>query len=338
MKKAILITLLAIITISCSYNSEESNNADSKLSSTRSVTITPHIDQTQLYPYPSQQDRHYPYPIVHQSVYPYPPIPIRAATPNNSTPTTPTFMTPTVEPTPEFALRVPTTNPDVIQGLDGETQIALFDSNWYKDRLRDDVILKATPIQEATGAAKPRIVIFWVDIRITREQQKSIEYAPLTASVLAYDNNFYQEQWRSSSWVEVWNLESPLWSAGPTDGWHQRKYTAYDVTGDKQPEVILGGCAGFGQECSPKLAIWSLEGELLFSTQSTPEAIGAVITQDSRTIITREGRNFFQFNAAEMRPREILLSYFTWNGKTFTKVKTESRPFTDWNEPKPETL
>jgi hypothetical protein len=339
MKKFALTILLAMITVSCSYNSQESSTTESALSPAKSESITLNRIQTQPYPHPIEQDSHNPpYPIIQQSAHPIPKKPIQSTTPTLSTPNTPIFITPTVEPTPEFAFRVPTTNPEATQGLDEKIRMTLSDSNWYKERLRDDVILTAIPIREPTQATKPPIVVFWVDIHTTKDQRRSIEYAPLTASVLTYKDDFYQEQWRSSSWDELRYLESPLWSAGPIDEWHQRRYTIQDVTGDKQPEVILGGCAGFGQECSPTLAIWSLRGELLFLTQSTPEAMGAAIHQDSRTIITREGRDFFQFNAAEVRPREILLSYFTWDGRAFTKVKTESRPFTDWNEPKPEKL
>jgi hypothetical protein len=339
MKQIIIFILFLLFVVGCSSNAEDANGPSitplaqpvvpetAAIQTVMTTAAYPEIQNVQVYPFSTS--------------VPAATISIDAMFAPVATPFD-AFLTqvsqPTVTFTPEVFQRIPTTSTQLLQELPRSTASLLSASDWYAERIREDVIFDIIPVQHTVDQSAISLVVFWVKVGTDKLGQRTIEFSPVVASVLISDGKSYKEQWNTEQWSVRKGIESPLYTSGKQKGWYEQRFLAEDITGDNQPEVIISGCGGFGNQCSYSLGIWSLDGMQLFSTESTPVNIGATLSTNNGEPITREGIDFYRYNSVEMRPKRIALTFYTWNGNVFVKSKTEVVDFLDWDEPLVENM
>jgi hypothetical protein len=262
------------------------------------------------------------------------PIPISGS--NTPGPTIQTTEKDIATQTPELYERIPTTEPQILLSLPQTIQRILTKNTWYQERIQKDIIFHIALAQNSSQSSLSSLIVFWVKVGVTKDGQRTLMFSPTIASVLVADGSDYREQWNTEQWSVQNGLENPLLAHEVNTGWYQKRFQVIDITGDRNPEIILSGCGGFGNQCHYSLGAWSLNGDKLFTTTSDPNEIGATISKTTGVIIVRKGFDYYQYNSVEMRPKQIELDYHTWNGSSFVISKTEIQPFVDWDKPNTE--
>lgn len=339
MKRITLLMSLTFVLLGCSPYKPTITNEQTRNEPTIATNIIQQPEAT-THPYPlitpqNNNNTAYPANTTPLSITKSPSIP---STPVNTPTEFSLIEQQTSTPIIEWAYIIPTTDNQVLEGISQQAQTKLTTGAWYKERIQNDVLLEVLPIQALELSSEPVIVVFWVKVHHDKAGQRSLDFAPLISSVLFSNGTVYEEQWSTQDWVQGMTLENPLWRPSNNTLWHQQRYTVADTTGDRQPEVILSGCSGFGNECSYSLGIWNLGGKQYFSTESDPDQIGATLLMNEQTVIVRKGIDYYQYNSVEYRPRDIQLTFYVWDGTAFTKARTEIFPFTDWDSPNPDRM
>lgn len=172
-------------------------------------------------------------------------------------------------------------------------------------------------------------VVFFASIGKDKGGTPVPEFSTIGVTVLQAQTDTYEKLWE-----KVTDTESPLAYDRPITSfpWLHRYFDLYDLTKDGQPEIIIGGCSGFGNRCYYQVAVWSLNGKLLFYTE--PNRFGGVqFLRDSQAIVIRKGLNIVGQAEADLHPEQWQIDSYVWGGTEFIKTATKVVPYIDFYGP-----
>ncbi|WP_448543785.1 hypothetical protein [Roseiflexus sp.] len=188
---------------------------------------------------------------------------------------------------------------------------------------RGDQVLKVTSVPPGFA------VIFFAAIGKDKGGTPIPYFSTIGVTVLQRQTTAYDKVWE-----KVTEVESPLAYERPVASfpWLKRYFELFDLTRDGQPEIIVGGCTGFGNRCYYQAIVWSLEGTLLFDTGSNRFG-GVQFLREDQIIVTREGLNIGGQAEAELHPEQWQINRYQWNGTMFIRIATQVVPYKDYYGP-----
>ncbi|GEM_PF-2670999 len=191
-----------------------------------------------------------------------------------------------------------------------------------------EIIQRGDQILRVEEVPPGLVVIFFASIGKDKGGTPVPEFSTIGVAVLQAQKDAYKKLWE-----KVTDIESPLAYDRPLiSPWVHRYFELHDLTKDGQPEIIIGGCMGFGNRCCYQATVWSLRGELLFDTG--PDRFGGVqFLWDSQVIVVRHGLNVVGQAEAELHPEQWQMDWYVWNGKEFVKTATKIVPYQDFYDP-----
>lgn len=149
-------------------------------------------------------------------------------------------------------------------------------------------------------------VIFYAAIGGDKAGNPAPALSPIGVMVLQEQAGVYRRRWQTISQIESPLAPERTITAWP---WTQRIFELIDLTGDSQPEIALSGCTGFGNRCLYQATVWSLNGQLLFST--SPDQFGGwQLLPDRQAIVTRTSLNIVGQAEAELHPEQWQIDWY----------------------------
>ncbi len=238
---------------------------------------------------------------------------------------TTTSVIPTPEATllPSQPLTSPTKSSELSTANPRYTMAPLIESSMAYQEIvqRGDYILKAEV------GPSGYVVVFFASIGKDKGGTPVPEFSTIGVTVLRADTH-------EKLWEKVTDIESPLAYDRPVTSfpWLHRYFELRDLTQDGQPEIVIGGCTGFGNRCCYQAAVWSLDGELLFCTE--PNRFGGVqFLQDNQAIVIRNGLNIVGQAEADLHPEQWRIDWYAWSGAEFITTGTKIVPYIDFYGP-----
>jgi hypothetical protein len=215
----------------------------------------------------------------------------------------------------------------LITNLEPQAQRELENSLYYQEiAQRGDQILSVVKTTNLVDHL-PNVVVFFAAIEKDKGGTPVPAFSTIGVVVLQAKSGIYTKVWET-----VTEIESPFAYPMSLFPWMRHYFELFDLTKDSQPEIIVGGCAGFGNRCAYKTTVWSLDGRLLFDTDF--DRFGGIqFLKEQQVIVTRHGLNIVGQAEAGMRPQDWQIDWYAWDGTIFAKTATKVFPYRNFDGP-----
>ncbi len=192
-----------------------------------------------------------------------------------------------------------------------------------------EIIQRGDQVLKVVSVLSEVAVIFFAAIGKDKGGTPVPAFSTIGVMVLQRQATGYDKTWEMMT-----DVESPLAYGRPVTSfpWVKRYFELFDLTKDGQPEIIIGGCTGFGNRCYYQATVWSLDGTLLFDTGYNRFG-GVQFLREDQIIVTRNGLEIVGQAEAELHPEQWQIDWYEWDGTKFTKIATRVVPYNDYYGP-----
>lgn len=247
------------------------------------------------------------------------PTPTRTSSPSpRPWPTDP----PTITPRPTFTAGpsptpVPTRTPlpwptTAYSGLDTQARALLERSPEYERIIQcNNIILRVAAVSNDSGSA-------WPDLAVLYSGQWKNEGPEIPCRDTAPDNRLYM-----LTGVVIFRVQEGVYRQDwgmltYKETWWNGYYDIFDITGDGRPEILIGGCSGFGNSCGWGVDIWQLDGRQI------GDFGGQVYFYQDEKVIANVSWITHDYDYARFHgPDQWRLDFYRWDGVEFVVFDTQ---------------